>query len=159
MFTLLVKILIDVLVKWHFDLSRNVKFSLCSKIWKALGLWILTRSLFFVCGSVPYKILSITVQRDETIISLFIYCKVTLYMFRVSSHPSSGVHKTVTTTFGTGHIIGAATSFQRGQVTWPRWNKVAAPMIWPLPKAVVTVLCTPDYGCDDTRNMYRVTLQ
>ena len=35
-------------------------------------------------------------------------------MFRVSSHPSSGVHKTVNTASGTGHIIGAATSFQRG---------------------------------------------
>ena len=34
-------------------------------------------------------------------------------MFRVSSHPSSGVHKTVTTASGTGHIIGAATAFQR----------------------------------------------
>jgi len=33
----------------------------------------------------------------------------------VSSHPLSGVHKTVTTAAGTGHIIGAATSFQRGQ--------------------------------------------
>ena len=72
-------------------------------------------------------------------------------MFRVSSRPSSGVHKTVTTASGTGHIISAATSFQRGQ--WPRWNEVAALMIRPVPEAVVTVLCTPDYGCDDTRNM------
>ena len=39
-----------------------------------------------------------------------------LGMFRVSSHPSSGVHKTVTTASGTGHIVGAATSFQRGQL-------------------------------------------
>ena len=37
-------------------------------------------------------------------------------MFWVSLHPSSGVHKTVTTASSTGHIIGAATSFQRGQV-------------------------------------------
>ena len=28
-------------------------------------------------------------------------------MFRVSSHPSSGVPKTVTTASGTGHIVGA----------------------------------------------------
>jgi len=39
-----------------------------------------------------------------------------LYMFRVSSHPSSGVHKTVTAASVTGHITGAATSFQRGQL-------------------------------------------
>ena len=38
-----------------------------------------------------------------------------LYMFRVSQHPSSGVLKTVTAVSGTGHNIGAATSPQRGQ--------------------------------------------
>ena len=37
-------------------------------------------------------------------------------MFRVSPHPSSGVLKTVTAASGTGHNIGTATSFQRGQV-------------------------------------------
>ena len=47
-------------------------------------------------------------------------------MFRVSSHLPSGVHKTVTTASGTGHIIGAATSFRRDQRS--RWNEVAAPM-------------------------------
>ena len=37
-----------------------------------------------------------------------------LYMFRVSQHPSSGVLKTVTATSGTGHNTGTATSLQRG---------------------------------------------
>ena len=59
-------------------------------------------------------------------------------MFRVSSHPSSGVHKTVATASGTGPIIGVATT---------------TPMIGPVLEAVVTFLCTPDDGCDDTRNM------
>jgi len=34
--------------------------------------------------------------------------------------------------------------------TWPswlRWREVAAQKIWPVPEAVVTVLCTPDDGC------------
>jgi len=30
---------------------------------------------------------------------------------------------------------------------WPRWRKVAAQNIWPVPGAIVTVLCTPDDGC------------
>ena len=60
--------------------------------------------------------------------------------FGCCPHPSPGVHKTVTTASGTVHIIGAATSFHRGQ--WSRWNEV-----------VVTVLCSHDDGCDDTRNM------
>jgi len=37
-------------------------------------------------------------------------------MFRVSQHPSSGVLKTVTAAFGTGHNIGTATYFQRGLI-------------------------------------------
>ena len=36
-----------------------------------------------------------------------------LYMYRVSQHPSSGVLKTVTAASGTGHNIGTATSLQR----------------------------------------------
>ena len=47
-------------------------------------------------------------------------------------HPPLGVHKTVTTASNTGHVIGAATFFQRGQV----WNAVQT-----------AVLCTPDDGC------------
>ena len=40
-------------------------------------------------------------------------------------HPSSGVHKTVSTASGTGHIIVAATFFQRGQV----WTWLSTPII------------------------------
>jgi len=46
---------------------------------------------------------------------IFIYCKVTIYMFRVSQHPLLGVLKTVAATSGTGHNIGTATSLQRGR--------------------------------------------
>ena len=40
----------------------------------------------------------------------------------------------------------ATTALQRRQA-WPRWREVAAQKIWPVPEAVVTVLCTPDDGC------------
>jgi len=30
---------------------------------------------------------------------------------------------------------------------WPRWREVTAQKIWPVPEAVVTVLCTPEDGC------------
>jgi len=40
--------------------------------------------------------------------------------FGYPSHPSSGVHKAVTATSGTGHSIWATTFLQRGQLTrWP----------------------------------------
>ena len=44
--------------------------------------------------------------------------------FGCQPHPSSGVHKTVTTASGTD----AATSLQRGQA-WSRWKEVAAQKI------------------------------
>ena len=63
------------------------------------------------------------------------------------SHPSSGVHKTVTAASGTDHNIWARTFLQRGQI-WPRWRKLFAQNLWPVPDSAVTVLRTPDDGCD-----------
>jgi len=56
------------------------------------------------------------VQRDATQSSLFNILQVHSTCFRCQPHPSSGVHKTVTTASGTGHIFCAATSL-RGQAT------------------------------------------
>jgi len=80
-------------------------------------------------------IYQIKVQLDATVCSLIYFTAKSLYMFRVSPHPSSGVLKTVTVASGTGHNIGTATSLQRGQVgncnlpptwpDWPRWKEVA----------------------------------
>jgi len=52
-----------------------------------------------------------------------------LYIFRVSRHPSSGALKTVTATSGIGHNTGGTgTSFQRGLIR-PRWKEVAVPVL------------------------------
>ena len=58
----------------------------------------------------------ITVQRDATQSILYIILEVHSSCFVCQPHPLSGVHKTVTTASGTGHIICAATSLQRGQL-------------------------------------------
>jgi len=63
------------------------------------------------------------------------------------SRPSSGVQKAVTAAPGTGHSILATTFLQRGLIR-PRWRKVVAKMLWPVPEAAFTVLCAPDDGCD-----------
>ena len=60
--------------------------------------------------------------------------------FGCQPHPPSGVHKTVTTASGTGHIF---VQLPPSNVTKPRWREVAAQV----PETVVTVLCTPDDGC------------
>ena len=72
-----------------------------------------------------------------------LFCKFPLH---VSGFNHTRIHKTVTTDSGTAHIFCAATSLQRGQA-WPGWREVTAQKIGPVPKAVVTVLCTPDDGC------------
>ena len=59
----------------------------------------------------------IIVQRDETQSSLIIILQVHSTCFGCQPHPSSGVHKTVTTASCTGHIFCAATSLQRRQAS------------------------------------------
>jgi len=76
----------------------------------------------------------------------YLFTAKSLYMFRVSQHPSSGVLKTVTAASGTGHNTGTDTSIQRGLIR-PCWREVA------VPGAEVIVYSTPDDGCCNTRNM------
>jgi len=86
-------------------------------------------------------IILIIVQRDATQSSLFIILQVHSTCFGCQPHPSSGVHITVTTASGTGHIFCAATSLQRGHLTTLEGGSCT------VPEAVVTVLCIPDDGC------------
>jgi len=81
-----------------------------------------------------------------------IYLLQSLYIFRVSQHPSSGVLKTVSATSGISHGTGTATSFHRGLIR-PRWKEVVVPVPWPIPEVADTVFSTPDDGCCDTRYM------
>ena len=75
------------------------------------------------------------VQLDATVCR-YLFTAQSLYMFRASQHPSSGVLKTVSATSGIGHDTGTATSFHRGLI-----------------RTADTVFSTPDDGCCDTRNM------
>jgi len=55
----------------------------------------------------------IKIQPDATVCR-YLFTAKSLYMFRVSQHPSSRVIKTVTAASGTGHNSGTANSPQRG---------------------------------------------
>ena len=59
----------------------------------------------------------------DTTVCRYLFTAKSIYMFRVSQNPSSGVLKTVTATSGTGHNTGTATSLQRGLIR-PRWREV-----------------------------------
>jgi len=78
-------------------------------------------------GSVHRNSMLIKVKPDATVCRYLFIAK-SLYMFRVSQYPSSGVLKTVTAASGTGHNTGKATSLQRGPVG-PRWREVAVPVL------------------------------
>jgi hypothetical protein len=67
--------------------------------------------------------------------------------FGCPSHPSSGVHKTVTAASGTGRSTWVTTFLQRNLIK-SRGRKVVTQILWHVPEAAVTVLCTPDDGCD-----------
>jgi len=56
----------------------------------------------------------IKIQPDATVCR-YLFTAKSLYMLRVSQHPSSGVLKTLTAATGTGHNTGTATSLQRGR--------------------------------------------
>jgi hypothetical protein len=76
------------------------------------------------------------IQLDATV-RRHLFTAKSLYMFRASLRPSSGVLKTVTATSGIGHNIGAAASFQHGLIRTsvtlvlirPRWKEAAAPIL------------------------------
>jgi len=55
------------------------------------------------------------VQLDATVCR-HLFTATSLYMFRASQRPSSGVLKTVSATSGIGHDIGTASSFHRGLI-------------------------------------------
>jgi hypothetical protein len=69
----------------------------------------------------------IKIQPDATVCR-YLFTVNSLYMFRVSQHPSSGVLKTVTAASGTGHNTGTDTSLQRSPVG-PRWREVSVPVL------------------------------
>ena len=81
---------------------------------------------FYLYGSVHrWSILRIA-QRDAIQSSLFIILQFHWTCFGFQPHPSSGVHKTVTTASGTGHIFVQLPPSNMTKLAWPRWREVAA---------------------------------
>ena len=80
-----------------------------------------------ISGEDYLLLMLIKIQPDATVYR-YLFTAKSLYMFRVSQHPSSGVLKTVTAASGTGHNTGTATSLQRGPIG-PPWREVAVPVL------------------------------
>jgi len=136
---------------------------ICSKPLTWITDWIILKELLIILMeicNIYCNIQSLTlikIQPDATVCR-YLFTAKSLYMFRVSQHPSPGILKTVTAASGTGHITGTATSLQRGLIGTavpirPHWREVAVPVLWPIPEAVVIVFSIPGDGCCETQNM------
>ena len=75
-----------------------------------------------------------------------------VYMFRVSIAPIIRSTKNVTAASGAGYSNGATTFLQRGLIR-PRWRKVFAPLLWPVPEAAFTFFVLLMMGVMDARNV------
>jgi len=68
------------------------------------------------------------------------------------SRPSSGVHKTVVAYPGTyrSYHLGSKLlqTWPNKDLIWSRLKKFALQMLWSVPEAATSVLCTPDVGRD-----------
>ena len=117
------------------NLGTAIRIYLCK-----ICIYIYIYIYYDYCSVHRWSIL-IIVQRDAIQSSMFIILQVHSTCFGRQPHPSSGVHRTVTTASGNCHIFSAANSLQRVQA-WPTWREVAT-----VSEAVVTVMCTPDDGC------------
>jgi len=71
-----------------------------------------------------------------------LFCKFTLHVSGVN-HTHHQVYIKLTTASGTGHMFVQLPPSNVAK--WSCWREVAAQKLWPVPEAVVTVWCTPDY--------------
>ena len=124
---------------------RLVLTTLWKEIWliSQISMLALTFGGFYVYGPVHRWSILITVQQDATQSSLFIILQFHCTCFGCQPHPSSGLHKTVTTA---SDIVQLPPS-NVAKLTWPLWREVAPQNTWSVPETVVTVLRTPDNGC------------
>jgi hypothetical protein len=104
--------------------------------------WYVLRTfpIFHVQGSVHHEYMSIIVQQDETIYSLFISVNCSI-CFGWYLHPSSGAHVTVSTPSG---ICKTVTETFRER-DWTGTRKVSVTVLQ-MPDAVDTVTCAPYDG-------------
>ena len=98
---------------------------------------------FYVYGSVHRWSILIIVERDATKSNLFLILQVHSTCFGFQPHPSSGLHKTVTTASGTVQLPPSNVA----KLAWSRWREVAVQKIWAVPEVVVKVLCPLFDGC------------
>ena len=106
-----------ILHAWHEKMNHNLGTAACKQICRTQH-----KNIFREAAQQMTELIrSNKMQQYSGIYLLQIYSA----RFGCLSHPSSGVHKTVSAASGTGHSIWATTLLQRGQIR-PRWRKFVA---------------------------------
>jgi len=100
---------------------------------------------FNVHRSVHCESMSIFIQQDATIYSVLYFCKL-LYMFRVVA--PTIIRSTYNCNYSIWHWSGRLCYLL---LLWRSWNSnsnfsTIAETVWPVPDAVITVICAPDDG-------------
>ena len=129
---------------WRFYTEPFKQFLLHRKHWSEWGNY--GDSEFYIHCSVHRNSILIRSHKMQHYAGIYLLQNYST-CFGWPSYPSSGVHKTVTAASGIGHSIRATIFLQLGLIR-PSWRKVIALILWPVPEVAVTVLCTPDDGCD-----------
>jgi len=99
------------------EVSKTVYLYLCCPLWAFMAYCRVNFTFYLFYCNVLYSSYSLNVNKKvqlDATVCRHLFTEQSLYMFRVSQHPSSGVLKTVSATSGIGHDTGTATSFQRG---------------------------------------------
>ena len=86
------------------------------------------------------------IQQDATVCRYLFTAKL-LYVFRMSIAPIIRSTSNCNCSFWYRSQY-QSNNFPPAWPNWPCWRKVVAMIVWPVPEVVVTVLCTPDDGCD-----------
>jgi len=128
----------------HLGCQAHKTATVSAKSGRKWSLTMYIKYIFYIRGSVHRNSILIRSNKMQQYAGVYLLQNDTT-CFSCPSHPSSGVHKTVTAASGTGHSIWT-TFMQRGPRS--RWRKVVAQILWPVPEAAVKVLCTPHDGCD-----------
>ena len=103
---------------------------------------------FYVHGSMHCESMSIIVQQDATIYSLVYFCKL-LYMFRVVTPPV--IRSTYNCNYSIWHWSNRLSYLPLSWSSWnciptAPWQRKVGETVWPVPDAVITVICAPDDG-------------
>jgi len=104
--------------------------------------------VFYIHGSVHRNSVLIRSNKKQQYAGIYLL-KICSTYFGCPSHPSTGVHKIVTATSSTRHITYPGNNLRHRALIRPRWRKVVAlTRDMTVPEVAVTILCTPDDGCD-----------